>query len=577
LARKRPARRTRAPLQLEKTRTGIAGLDEVTLGGLPRGRATLLTGGAGSGKTLFGAEFLVRGALDFAEPGVLVTFEETVNDIAENVRSLGIDIERMIRRRQLVVDHIRLERSEIHETGEYDLEGLFVRLDLAVKTIGAKRVVIDTLEVLFAGLSDAAILRAELRRLFRWLKDRRLTTIITAERGPSEIQDALTRHGLEEYVSDCVILLDHRVAEQVTTRRLRIVKYRGSTHGTNEYPFLIDSSGISVLPVTSMGLSHHTSTARVSSGTPGLDAMLGARGFYRGSSILVSGTAGSGKTSLAAAFIDAACRRGERALYAAFEESPEQIMRNMRSIGINLAPWAAADRLRFHASRPTLYGLEMHLAVLHRTVREFRPSAIVLDPVTNLGAVGNSFEVKAMLTRLIDFLKSQGVTAVFTSLNEGLAVESSDVGVSSLMDTWILLRNLESDGERNRGLYVLKARGMAHSNQIREFILSSKGISLMPAYVGSGGVLTGTARKIQESRERAEAVMRAEERRRTVRTLAEKRRNLEGQIARLRAQFKAETEELETGIAESERREHVLEADQLARVRARGGRVREDA
>jgi circadian clock protein KaiC len=573
LAKKKPARRVRAPQPLVKARTGIAGLDEITMGGLPKGRATLVAGGAGSGKTLFGVAFLVRGALDFDEPGVLVTFEETATDIAENVRSLGIDIERLVARGRLVIDHVRIERSEIHETGEYDLEGLFVRLDHAVRAVGARRVVIDTLEVLFAGLSDAAILRAELRRLFGWLKDRRLTTIITAERGTSEHPDALTRHGLEEYVSDCVILLDHRAADQVTTRRMRILKYRGSTHGTNEYPFLIDNTGISVLPVTSLGLSHSSSNERVSSGTPGLDMMLTGKGFFRGSSVLVSGTAGSGKTSLAATFIDAACRRRERALYFAFEESPDQIIRNMRSIGLDLQPWVASGRLEFHASRPTLYGLEMHLAMLHRTVRDFRPAAVVIDPVTNLHAIGNSYEVKAMLTRLIDFLKSESVTAMFTSLNDDVSQEKTDVGVSSLMDTWILLRNIESDGERNRGLYVLKSRGMAHSNQIREFTLSSKGIALTPAYIGAGGVLTGTARTTQEARERAEVVRRADERQRVGRVLAERRRHLESQIEQLRANFAAEVEDLESNILESNRREQALEADTDARARARGAAI----
>jgi len=446
---------------------------------LPKGRTTLITGGAGSGKTLFGIEFLVRGVQQFGESGALVAFEETVADLTQNVRSLGVDLDRLIARGQIVIDYVHLERNEIHETGEYDLEGLFVRLAHAIDSVGAKRVVIDTLEALFAGLSDLGILRAELRRLFRWLKERGVTAIVTAERGPRTDRDSLTRHGLEGFVSDCVILLDNRVAEQVTTRRLRIVKYRGSTHGSNEYPFLIDAQGITVLPITSLGLRHEASTARISSGTAELDNMLGGRGFFRGSSILVSGTAGSGKTTIAATLVEAACRRGERAVYFAFEESPAQIQRNMHSVGIDLDRCVRSGRLRFHAARPTAYGFETHLTELHRAVREFRPQVVVLDPITNLGSVGSVLQIQSMLTRLIDYLKSEAITGLFTALTKSSGeVEHSEIGVSSLMDTWILLRNLESDGERNRGLYVLKARGMAHSNQIREFRLSDRGIAL---------------------------------------------------------------------------------------------------
>jgi circadian clock protein KaiC len=556
---------------LAKSPTGIAGLDEITLGGLPRGRTTLVTGGAGSGKTLLGIEFLVQGVRQFGEPGALMAFEETIADLTENVRSLGVDLDRLIARRQIAVDHVHLERNEIQETGEYDLEGLFVRLAHAIDSVGAKRVVIDTLEVLFAGLSDPGILRAELRRLFRWLKQRGVTAIVTAERGPVTERGALTRHGLEEFVSDCVILLDHRVDEQVTTRRLRIVKYRGSTHGSNEYPFLIDADGITVLPVTSLGLRHDASTARIPSGTPGLDAMLGGRGFYRGSSILVSGTAGSGKSSIAAALVAAACRRGERALYFAFEESPAQIQRNMRSIGINLERCVRSGRLRFHAARPTAYGFETHLSELHRAVRAFRPAVVVLDPITNLGSLGSSLEAQSMLTRLIDYLKSEGITALFTALAANSHdAEHSDAGVSSLMDSWILLRNLESDGERNRGLYVLKSRGMAHSNQIREFRLSERGISLAPVYIGGAGVLTGTARSNQEARERAEDLRRTEARRRVERQLERKRRTLEAEVAALNLTFDTETEELAAELAEADLQERTLATDASARAQLRG-------
>ena len=568
----RAPRRSRGKSRaLAKSPTGIAGLDEVTFGGLPRGRTTLVTGGAGSGKTLLGIEFLVQGVRQFGEPGALMAFEETTADLTENVRSLGVDLERLIARRQIAVDHVHLERSEIHETGEYDLEGLFVRLAHAIDSVGAKRVVIDTLEVLFGGLSDPGILRAELRRLFRWLKQRGVTAIVTAERGPGTDRGSFTRHGLEEFVSDCVILLDHRVAEQVTTRRLRIVKYRGSTHGSNEYPFLIDADGITVLPVTSLGLRHDVSTARIPSGTPGLDDMLGGRGFYRGSSILVSGTAGSGKSSVAAALVEAACLRGERALYFAFEESAAQIQRNMRSIGIDLERCVRSGRLSFHATRPSAYGFETHLTQLHRAVREFRPAVVVVDPITNLGSVGSEVEVQSMLTRLIDFLKSEGITALFTALTESATtVERSDAGVSSLMDSWILLRNLEHDGERNRGLYVLKSRGMAHSNQIREFRMSNRGIALAPVYIGTAGVLAGTARSNQEARERAETLHRTEARQRIKRQLERKRRTLAAEVAALKLAFEAEAEELAAELAEADLRERTLLTDVSARARLRG-------
>lgn len=569
----RESRQPRTKLRaLAKSPTGIAGLDEITLGGLPKGRTTLVTGGAGSGKTLLGIEFLVQGERQFDEPGVLIAFEETAQDLAENVRSLGVDLEQLIARRRIAVDHVHLERSEIQETGEYDLEGLFVRIGHAIDSVGAKRVVIDTLEVLFAGLSDLGILRSELRRLFRWLKTRGVTAIVTAERGPMGDRGLITRHGLEEFVSDCVVLLDHRVADQTTTRRLRIVKYRGSTHGSNEYPFLIDDGGITVLPITSLGLSHSASTERISSGVPELDAMLGHGGFYRGSSILISGTAGSGKSTIAATLVQAACRRGERALYYAFEESPKQIERNMRSVGIDLERCVRSGRLRFHAARPTALGFEAHLIELHRAVREFRPAVVVLDPMTNFTNSGSSFEVQGMLTRLIDHLKSQNITAVFTSLTEhSVDAETSEVGVSSLMDTWLLLRNLETDGERNRGLYVLKSRGMAHSNQIREFKLSDRGISLAPVYIGAAGVLTGTARSTQEASERAARQLRAQERQRAQRQLERKRKALEAQVAALRLGFEAEAEEVSAELAESDLRERTLESDASARATLRSG------
>ena len=461
---------------VQKCPTGIRGLDEVTGGGLPRGRPALVAGGAGSGKTLLAMEFIVRGARDFDEPGVFMSFEETAEELANNVASLGFNLPALVARKKLAIDYVRIERSEVEETGEYDLEGLFVRLAQAIDSVGAKRVALDTVEALFAGIPNEGILRAELRRLFSWLKRRGVTAVITAEQGRDH---DLTRHGLEEYVSDCVIFLDHRVVNQIATRRLRVIKYRGSLHGTNEYPTMIDESGLSVLPISSLGLDYGVTTERVSTGVAELDAMLGGKGYYRGSSVLITGTAGTGKSSMAAAFADAACRCGERCLYLAFEEAPAQIVRNMASIGVKLGPWVKSGRLRLHAVRSTLYGLEQHLVVIHSLVNEFRPRCVIMDPVTNLTSIGDSSEITSMLTRVIDFLKQHGVTAVFTSLTAGgHAEQQSDVGISSLMDTWLLLRQPEVDGDRKRLLYILKSRGMAHSSEVREFRLSAKGIRI---------------------------------------------------------------------------------------------------
>jgi circadian clock protein KaiC len=462
--------------ELAKSPTGIQGLDEITNGGLPRGRPTLICGGAGSGKTLLAASFLLNGVVRYGEPGVLMTFEETGEELASDLASLGYDLDKLVAAGKLVVDYVRVERSEIEETGEYDLEGLFVRLEHAVTSIGAKRIVLDTVESLFAGLSNPGILRAELRRLFRWLKDKGLTAVITGERGES----GLTRQGLEEYVSDAVILLDHRVSEQVSTRRLRIVKYRGSHHGTNEYPFLIDRDGLSVLPVTSLGLSHPAAQERVSTGIQRLDAMLSGRGYYRGSTVLLSGTAGTGKTSLAAHFVDAACRRGERCLYFLFEESPQQLVRNMRSIGIDLEQWVARGLLQFHADRPSRFGLETHLAAMQRAVTNFKPLVTVTDPVTNLLTVGTQSDVRSMLTRIIDYLKLETITGLFTSLSPGRTeLQETDAGISSLMDTWIVLSIDEVQRRRRRWLAVLKSRGMAHSNSVREYALTDHGLQIL--------------------------------------------------------------------------------------------------
>ncbi len=519
--------------ELKKPPTGIRGLDEVTHGGLPSGRSTLICGNAGCGKTVMSVQFLVNGAILYGEPGVFVAFEETARDLTENVRSLGYDLDRMVEEKQLRLDHVRIERSEIEETGEYDLEGLFVRLGHAIDSIGAKRVVLDTLESLFAGLSNTAILRAELRRLFRWLKDRGVTSIITAERGDG----TMTRHGLEEYVSDCVILLDHRVTEQLATRRLRVVKYRGSPHGTNEYPFLIDANGLEVLPVTSVGLDHKVSNERVSTGVEGIDAMLGGEGFFRGSTILVSGSAGPGKSTLAARFAAGACQRGERCLYFAFEESQSQILRNMRSAGVDLRPHVESGLLRFHCTRPTFLGLESHLATMLREMRGFEPRNVVLDPITSLTDGGAHLDVKVMVMRLVDTLKNDGITGFFTALiPAGTPTETSDLGISSLIDTWLLVRDLESGGERNRGLYVLKSRGMEHSNQVREFHITGQGIELRPVFIGAEGMFTGSSRVAAEARDRASAMKREQLNALKRRQLERRRQALDAQIEGRRAE-----------------------------------------
>jgi circadian clock protein KaiC len=551
---------------LEKCPTGIAGLDEITYGGLPRGRPTLVCGSAGCGKSLLGIEFLLNGIIEFNEPGVLMSFEENAQDIKKNVASLGFDLDELIRRKKLAIDYVTIERQEIEENGEYDLEGIFIRLDYAIKQVGAKRVMLDTIETLFSGLTNEGILRAEIGRLFKWLKSRGMTTIITGERG----EGALTRQGLEEYVSDCVILLDHRVIDQISTRRMRVVKYRGSVHGTNEYPFLIDEHGISVLPITSIGLNHKASTQRVSSGIERLDTMLGGGGFYRGSSILISGTAGTGKSTLSAHFANATCERGEVCLYFAFEESESQIVRNMRTIGLDLARHIKSGRLHIFPARPSLHGVEMHLAIMHKHIKSLKPSAVILDPMSNFISAGNATDVHSMLTRLVDFLKMHNITALFTSLSGGgSALEATDVGMSSVMDTWLLLRDIEYAGERTRGLYVLKSRGMAHSNQIREFLLTDKGVKLLDVYTGAQGVLTGSARLAQEASERAAELEREQEIQRRRIELERKRNALEARIEALRQEFAADQTALLRDLEISEMREKALVADRSAMARSR--------
>lgn len=561
------AGKARPTASLKKALTGIQGLDELTGGGLPKGRPTLLCGSAGCGKTLLAMEFLVRGALDSDEPGVFMAFEENTGELATNFASLGHDLAALVAQKKLVLDFVHVERSEIEETGEYDLEGLFVRLGHAIERIGAKRVVLDTIEALFSGLGNTAVLRAELRRLFRWLKERGVTAIITGERGEA----SLTRYGLEEYVADCVILLDHRVEGQMATRRLRIVKYRGSTHGTSEYPFLIDEGGISILPITSMGLVHEAGTERVSSGVPRLDAMMGGKGYYRGSSVLVSGTAGSGKTSLAAHFAGAATSRGERCLWFAYAESSSQIIRNMRSIGIDLAPAVRRGTLRIHAEPSSNCGLEMHLVTIHKWVRQFSPRVVVIDPITDFVALGSAGEIQAMLTRVVDFFKRQQVTALFTSLTgSGALHESTEVGVSSMIDSWLLLRDVDNGAERNRVLHLVKSRGMAHSNQVREFLLTDHGVELRDVYVGpSGLLLAGGAREALEAQERAQAMLRGQETESKRRNLERKRQALEAQVAVLQAEFEVEQAETAKAIGQDQARAGVLAGDRVQMARQR--------
>ena len=552
--------------ELPKAPSGIEGLDEITGGGLPRGRPTLVCGGAGCGKTLFAMEFLVRGATQFGESGVFMAFEETAEELAANVASLGFDVKKLEAQKKLAIDYVRIERSEIEETGEYDLEGLFVRLQHAIETVGAKRVVLDTVESLFAGLPNSHVLRAELRRMFRWLKDRGMTVVITGEKG----EGTLTREGLEEYVSDCVIFLDHRVADQNSTRRLRVVKYRGSLHGTNEYPFLIDEGGISILPVSSLGLTHKAPSERIASGIPRLDEMLGGKGYYKGSTILVSGTAGTGKTSVAALLVQAACKRGERCLFFAFEESTAQLVRNMQSVDIQLEPYIKKGLLKVLPSRPTAHGLEMHLVSMHKAVNQFEPDVVVVDPITNLISAGNTPEIQSMMTRLIDFLKMRGTTTFFTSLTSGDSdLEQSEVGISSLIDSWLMLQIVRSGGERNRTLTIIKSRGMAHSNQAVEYRLSDDGLHLVDTYVGAAGVLTGSARLAKEAEDEATLATGAQEIARKQEERARRRKALQRQIVELREQFQVEDAALAQDIQQAVRRRDSLAAERATMAESR--------
>ncbi len=558
---------------LKKTPTGIDGFDEITGGGLPQGRPTLICGGPGCGKTLFSIEFLVHGAIQFNEPGVFVSFEETESELTQNVSSLGFDLKKLQKQKKISLEHVYVERSEITKTGEYDLEGLFVRLGYAIDSIGAKRIVLDTLEVLFASLGDSGILRSEVRRLFRFLKEKGVTAIITAERGDGN----LTRYGIEEYVSDCVISLDHRVHEQLTTRRLRVVKYRGSTHGTNEYPFLIRSKGFSVMPVTTMGLQAKASEARLSSGIPQLDEMLEGRGYYAGSTVMVTGPAGCGKSSFASHFLESVCRSGKRSLYFSFEESPNQIIRNMRSIGIDLANWEKKNLLKFDATRPSYYGLEMHLAQSIKLIEEFKPVAVVIDPLTDLTTIGSTNEVRLMLARLIDYLKNKGITAVLTGLRNAHDVERDDgESISSLTDTWISLNWVHSAGERNRTIAVIKSRGMDHSNQVREFLLTKSGSKFVDIYLGAAGVLTGSMRVSQEAKDAAESQARSQEVSHLTAQLEAKRIFYAAQSTALAAELKASEAELLKALSLSNLKQEQARLDRIdmaASRRKKGGKI----
>lgn len=547
---------------LPKSPTGISGLDEVLAGGLPKGRPSLICGGPGCGKTLISMEFLVKGATEYNEPGVFVSFEELPDELSKNVKSLNFDLDDLVKKKKLYISHIKVERSEIEETGLYDLEGLFIRLGYAIDSIGAKRVVLDTIESLFSGLDNTSILRAELRRLFNWLKEKGVTSIITAERGTGQ----LTRQGLEEYVSDCVILLDHRVIDQITTRRLRIIKYRGSTHGTNEYPYLIDEDGVSVLPITSLKLDHDVSSDRVPTGIERLDTMLGGKGYFKGSTILASGTAGTGKTSIASHFANAACARGEKCIYFAFEESPQQIIRNMKSIDINLEQWQKKGLLKLQAARPTVQGLEMHLVSMHKIINEYKPDVVIIDPITNLISSGTSNDVKLMLTRLIDYLKVKQITSLFTALIHGGTElnKSTNEAISSLVDTWLLVRDIELNGERNRAIHVLKSRGMAHSNQVREFLVTTQGVNLIDVYTGSEGMLTGSARVAQELKNKSEALIKEQQLSLKKREFDRKREAIELQIQSLRSQIEIEEEAMKNDLMRDQMFQNMIDQEKKA-------------
>lgn len=544
---------------IAKCPTGIPGLDEITRGGLPRGRPTLVAGGPGSGKSVLAMDFIMRGILEHREPGVFVSFDERPLDVARNAASLGFDLKQLEGRKKLVVDHISMNKPEL-KTGDYDLEGLFIRLERSIRAVNAKRVSLDSLDALFSGPFDDSVLRPELRRLFDWLKAKGVTALITSERGKGE----LTRHGLEEYLSDCVILLDQRVEQDISTRRLRIVKYRGAGFGTNEYPFLIDEQGVTVMPITSRALRHGVSKERVSTGIARMDAMLGG-GYWRASAILMSGTAGTGKTTLASHFADAMCNRGERCLYFSFDEAPDQIRRDLLSVGINFEKWEKRGLLRIESLRATTQGLEEHLHLITQKVRSFKPAAVIVDPITGLLPLAPMYASHSMLTRLIDFLKGEMITTFFTSLTEGQgAPERSGLGVSTLIDTWLVVRDIESNGEKNRGMFIVKSRGTNHSHQVREFLLTDRGVQLVDVYVGPAGLLVGAAGMSQLAQEKAENMEKHQDIVRKRHALEAKRKAFEKQMDATRASYDAEENEALRSFSEMEKRRKTLISDRTS-------------
>jgi circadian clock protein KaiC len=563
---KRNASQLSIKKQLEKVPTGIKGFDEITYGGLPRGRPTLIAGGAGSGKTMFAMEFIVHGAIDHNEPGVFVTFEENIGDLKKNFASIGYDLDELIVSKKIAIDHVFVERSQIEETGEYNLEALFIRLGYAIDSIGAKRVALDTIEVLFAGLRNDAIVRSEILRMFRWLKDRGISAVVTGEKG----ERTLTRYGLEEYIADCVILVDNRITEELSTRRLRIIKYRGSAHGTDEYPFLIGKDGITIFPITSIKTDYRISPERVSTGISGLDAMFGGKGYYRGSSVLVTGTAGTGKTSFAAHFVDAACARGEKCLYFAFEETQDQVIRNMRSIGLDLGKWVKKGLLKFHISRPSIYGIETHLVMMEDDIKSFKPMNVIIDPISDFSSIGSGREAKNLLTRLNDMMKSDGITIIYTDLIRGdLNPEIPAMHISSMIDSWIMLRNFEYNGERSRGITVLKSRGMPHSNQIKEFVISDDGLTMVMPYIGPSGVFMGSARVAQEARDSEKIQNTRLDIEHKRKALMEKQKELEARITAMKAQYKAEENELVRCMEQAEQDLKTIVGDRKEMERTR--------
>lgn len=535
--------------RLAKCPTGIEGLDTLTNGGLPRNRLTLICGSAGSGKTSLGIEFLVQGIIKYDEPGLFITFEEKPQEIIENAASIGFDLEDLINKKKLFIEYIPVQEEEVMQSGDYTLEALFIRFEQVITSIAVKRVTLDTLDSIFASLGNTPVLRAEIYRLFNWLKQKNITSLVTSEAGIT----TLSRNGLEEYISDCVISLRTNIVSEVLTRFLRVVKYRGSKHGTNEYPFLITDIGINLFPITSNYLNNIVSTEFVSTGVKELDEMMDNKGYYRGSTVLVTGTAGTGKSSLAAVFSNSICQTGERCIYFTFEEMINQILRNMSSVNLNLQQWIDKDLLKFYAYRSPTYGLETHLLTIQNVIKEFKPHAVIIDPITNFDLIGTELEIKSMMTRLIDFLKAQQITALFTSLATTIDPrEQTEIGISSLIDSWLVLQNLEQAGERTRGITILKSRGIAHSNQIREFIITSNGIKLEKIYVGPNGILTGSARLDQEEQEKLHLLLQEKETLRRKKLLEHKKALLEAKIMALKSEFDADVEEIESLIMKEE-------------------------